>query len=87
MLVFGLLYIRILYGGVVKTESVIEAASFATQTATTIGYGNWVPATMKPDDCRILAMKAASVPFMILSAGLFATIIGIAANWLSRIRQ
>ena len=85
MIAFGALYVRIMYDGVLSSESFVEAANFATQTATTIGYGNWVPAAMKPDDPRIAVMKAASVPFMLASAAFFSAIVGVAANWISRL--
>ena len=85
MFAFGALYVRVMYDGVVSSESLVEAANFATQTATTIGYGNWIPAAMKADDPRIPVMKAASVPFMLASAALFSAIVGVAANWISRL--
>lgn len=74
-----------MFDGTITLGSVTEAVNYATQTVTTVGYGNWVPAGMPPADPRILAMKFASVPFMIFGATLFSAIIGIVANLISRL--
>lgn len=65
-----------------------EALNYSFQTITTVGYGNWVPVgwdASKPElQERILYVKAISVPFMLVGGSLFAIVIGIVANFLSR---
>ena len=85
MLIFGTAYIYIMFRGNVTAESLVEAANYAAQTVTTVGYGNWVPRGVEEDDSRILEMKRLSVPFMLCGATLFAVIIGIVANLISRL--
>ena len=85
VLLFGMAYIDIMFKGDITAESLTEAANYAAQTVTTVGYGNWVPKGVDAQDPRILEMKLISVPFMLLGATLFAVIIGIVANLISRL--
>ena len=85
VLLFGMAYIDIMFNGDISAESLTEAAYYAAQTVTTVGYGNWVPKGVDAQDPRILEMKLVSVPFMLLGATLFAVIIGIVANLISRL--
>lgn len=70
----------------------VEAANYAMQTVTTVGYGNWVPprvekAAQENDEKaqdKILRMKAYSIFFMFAGGALFAAAVGVITNWLSR---
>jgi len=77
-----------MFGPHITAESLIEAFNYSLQTITTVGYGNWVPAswdTSKEElQTRILYVKAISVPFMLVGGSLFAVLIGIISNTLSR---
>jgi len=82
-------YHWLMFGPNVSWESSIEAANYALQTITTVGYGNWVPASWDPVNDkelqnRILYVKAVSVPFMLVGGSLFAVLVGIISNALSR---
>jgi hypothetical protein len=82
-------YHWVMFGASPTQEFVIEALNYAVQTVTTVGYGNWVPFGWKADDPdilkRILYVKAISVPFMLVGGALFAVLVGIIANRLSRV--
>ena len=81
-------YHWLMFGANVSLDSLIEALNYALQTITTVGYGNWVPASWDPHDkelqTRILYVKAVSVPFMLVGGSLFAVLVGIISNVLSR---
>jgi hypothetical protein len=82
-------YHWLMFGPNVSWKSLIEASNCALQTITTVGYGNWVPASWDPvnDDelqTRILYVKAVSVLFMLVGGSLFAVVVGIIFNVLSR---
>jgi hypothetical protein len=82
-------YHWLMFGTSVSPESSIEASNYAVQTITTVGYGNWVPASWDPGNdkelqTRILYVKAVSVPFMLVGGSLFAVLVGIISNVLSR---
>ena len=73
-----------MYDGRVTRESVIEATSFAAQTITTVGYGNWetparsLGAALPPNQGeRVLRMRMWSVPIMLAGATLYAILIGL----------
>lgn len=79
-----------LVGGIALAvlASSLETFNHSFQTITTVGYGNWVPAgwDIKEMDLqnRILYVKAISLPFMLVGGALFAVLIGILSNLLSR---
>ena len=85
---FTAAYHWLMFGPSVSAESLIEALNYSLQTITTVGYGNWVPAswdTSKQElQTRILYVKAISVPFMLVGGSVFAVLIGIVSNLLSR---
>ena len=87
-LLFTAAYHWLMFGPHITAESLIEAFNYSLQTITTVGYGNWVPAswdTSKEElQTRILYVKAISVPFMLVGGSLFAVLIGIISNTLSR---
>ena len=86
-------FIEAMYDGETNAESLIGAAYYAAQTVTTVGYGDWIPrhislraeAGTSPYREKLLAMKLFSVAFMLFGAFIFACIIGITANWFSRL--
>lgn len=69
-----------MYDGQVNNESLVEAASYATQTMTTVGYGNWeTPALgIKHQDHakRVLQMRGWSALHMLFGASFYAYIVG-----------
>ena len=77
-----------MFGPSITAESLIEAFNYSLQTITTVGYGNWVPASWDTSNeelqTRILYVKAISVPFMLVGGSLFAVLVGIISNTLSR---
>lgn len=73
-----------MFNGAITKESVVEALNFSFQTITTVGYGNWVPANVAANDQRVFLVKILSLPFMLVGGGIFAVIVGIVANRLSR---
>ena len=81
-------YHWLMFGPNVTADSLIEALNYSLQTITTVGYGNWVPAAWDTSreelQTRILYVKAISVPFMLVGGSLFAVLIGIISNALSR---
>lgn len=68
-----------------ERRPVIEAANYAVQTVTTVGYGNWVPPSVEQaaqhQDAnaqdKILRMKGFSVVFMLAGGALFAASVGV----------
>ena len=86
--IFTAAYHWLMFGPNITRDSVIEALNYSLQTITTAGYGNWVPAgwdTSKEElQTRIVHVKAISVPFMLVGGSLFAVLIGIVSNILSR---
>ena len=76
-------YMEIFYPAAWTSTAFIEGGSFAAQTVTTVGYGNWVPdewasdSKTRPPDAgqRILRMKRDSI-FMYLGAAVFTAAIG-----------
>jgi hypothetical protein len=89
MLLCGITYIDVMFDGQVAFESTIEAANYAAQTVTTVGYGNWVPSAwdLKAPELarRVLIMKEASVFFVLIGASIFCTVVGLVANLISRL--
>lgn len=85
---FTAAYHWLMFGPHITVESLIEALNYSLQTITTVGYGNWVPASWDISkeelQTRILYVKAISVPFMLVGGLLFAVLIGIISNALSR---
>lgn len=81
-------YHWLMFGSSLTAESTTEALNYSVQTITTVGYGNWVPSSWDMDNGelrkRILYVKALSVPFMLVGGALFAVLIGIVSNALSR---
>jgi hypothetical protein len=82
MLFAGRTYIRVMYDGAVTTESAIEAASFAVQTVTTVGYGNWEKPAMQVEEPsgwkdRVLEMRGWSSVYMLLGATLYTLLTGV----------
>jgi hypothetical protein len=82
-IVFSAAYIKVMYDGEFSLEAIVQAGNYAAQTATTVGYGNWVPVGIAENDPRVLLMKALSIPFMVLSAAFFSAIVGVVANLLA----
>lgn len=83
-------YVELMYDGKWSDDGKVEAWYYAAQTATTVGYGNWIP-EKKSDDPksryydqrlkdRVMEVKAASFWFMLLTAPLLSLIIGIAVS-------
>jgi len=71
VLLFGSnMYIWVMCDGTWSFHCLVEAANYATQTITTVGYGNWTHG-LHEEDSRILWMKAGSVPFMLIGALIF----------------
>ncbi len=72
-----------MYDGHVTEESLIEAANYAVQTVTTVGYGNWenpaLQQTPAPPDwpARVLVMRAWSALYMLLGASIFTALTGV----------
>ncbi len=66
----SIMYVQVMCDGTWNSHCLIEAANYATQTITTVGYGNWTHG-LNEEDSRILWMKAASVPFMLIGALIF----------------
>lgn len=88
---FTAAYHWLMFGPNITVESLVEALNLTSpslQTITTVGYGNWVPASWDISkeelQTRILYVKAISVPFMLVGGSLFAVLIGIISNALSR---
>lgn len=88
-----LVHLSVMEGAVrLEWRPLVEAANFAMQTITTVGYGNWVPpkvekAAHENDDKaqdKILRMKGFSIFFMFAGGALFAAAVGMVTNWLSR---
>lgn len=81
-------YHLVMFGSGLTRESLTETLNYALQTITTVGYGNWVPAGWNVEDMaiqkRILYVKAISLPFMLVGGTLFAVLVGIVSNLLSR---
>jgi hypothetical protein len=75
-------FIYVLYNGVVSTESIIEAAYYAAQTVTTVGYGTWERPALGTvfEPHSILIMRAWSVFFMGLGSLAFAVFIGVVVS-------
>lgn len=86
--VFGAAYHWVMFGLSPTRDSLIETLNYSLQTITTVGYGNWVPAGWDIKEAelqsRILYVKAISVPFTLVGGALFAVLIGIISNLLSR---
>ncbi len=87
-LLFTAAYHWLMFGPHITVESLIESFNYSLQTITTVGYGNWIPASWDVGKeelrTRILYVKAISVPFMLVGGSLFAVLIGIISNALSR---
>ena len=84
-LVCGILFHRAMFGGQIDADSVLETVNFVLQTVTTVGYGNWVPASWdlaKDGDARarVRDAKVVSLVLMLCGAGLFVVLIGVVAN-------
>jgi hypothetical protein len=86
--IFTSAYHWLMFGSSLTAGSMTEALNYSVQTITTVGYGNWVPSGWDTDkeelQKRILHVKALSVPFMLVGGALFAVLIGIVSNVLSR---
>lgn len=86
--VFAAGYHWLMFGLEFGGESLTEDLNYALQTATTVGYGNWVPTTWdlgnEDVQTRVLRVKALSVPFMLVGGSLFAVLVGLVSNFLSR---
>lgn len=86
--IFTAAYHWLMFGPNITRDSPIEALNYSLQTITTVGYGNLVPAgwdTREPElQTRILYVKAISIPFMLVGGSLFAVLIGVISNFLSR---
>jgi hypothetical protein len=89
MLIAGVAYLDVMFDRQVSAASVIEAANYASQTVTTVGYGNWVPSNWDLASAdlaaRVLRMKEASVVFVLIGGALFAILTGLVANLISRL--
>jgi hypothetical protein len=65
------------------SATVIDAANYAVQTVTTVGFGDWTvplaqPAPEKEDlNRRLLQMRGWSVVFMLFGASLYTTLTGV----------
>ena len=73
-------YVHVMYDDVFTRESLVEASSFAVQTVTTVGYGNWEhPARgdRLNQGQRILTLRAMSVGFMLLGATFYVLVTGV----------
>jgi hypothetical protein len=72
-------YMRTMFDRNWSSENVIEAVSFATQTVTTVGYGNWEsPASgVRIAPARLSTMRLYSSAFMIVGATLYALFTGL----------
>jgi hypothetical protein len=68
-----------MYGGQWSYESVIEAGNFATQTVTTVGYGNWETRALgsQVEAAQVLAMRGWSILFMLLGSVFYALFTGL----------
>ena len=80
------IFIVYMYNDVPSKTAIAEAASFATQTVTTVGYGNW---ETHPDGARyptnaISAVRAWSSVFMLCGATLHAVLTGLMVTVLLR---
>ena len=70
LIFFSITYIKVMCDGTWNWHCLVEGANYATQTVTTVGYGNWSHG-LTEEDSRVLLMKAASVPFMLIGALVF----------------
>lgn len=81
-------YHLVMFGSGPTAESLTETLNFSLQTITTVGYGNWIPVGWDVKGAaiqqRILYAKAISLPFMLVGGTLFALLVGIVSNLLSR---
>lgn len=83
-------YVELMYEGQWSDDARVEAWYYAAQTATTVGYGNWVPEKKSYDSDseyydpklrgKATQVKEASFWFMLMTAPLLSLIIGIAAS-------
>ena len=63
-------YMKVMCDDTWNWHCAVEGANYATQTITTVGYGNWTHG-LNEEHSRVLWMKAASVPFMLIGALVF----------------
>jgi hypothetical protein len=80
VLVSSQIYIVIMFGGIVSSESVVEALNCSVQTVTTVGYGNWEPAGIADRAQKVFWVKVLSLPLMVFGAALFAAAIAVAID-------
>lgn len=74
-----MIYVQTMFDGRWTRENFIDGVSFATQTITTVGYGNWeAPVSGEQVDRQHLsAMRLYSAWLMLLGATLYATFTGL----------
>jgi hypothetical protein len=82
----GFTFLSVMYDGSTSDEALIEAVSFATQTVTTVGYGNWekpaiTPVVQMPQyERRVLQMRLWSSVYMLLGATIYAVFTGVVVS-------
>jgi hypothetical protein len=74
-------YIDVMYDNDINRESVIEGTSFAMQTVTTVGFGNWEHPALgdrEPNHMeRVLTLRALSIGFMLFGATFYMLLTGV----------
>lgn len=79
----GWTFVHVMYDGSYTSVTLIEAANYAAQTVTTVGYGNWESPAKKPvapmsnTEDRVLKMRFWSVFYMIAGATAYAVFTGV----------
>jgi Ion channel len=67
--------------GQVSIQTIIESLNYSVQTATTVGYGDWIPAGTHAGDPKLVAVRAFSIFLMLGGATFFTVTVGVLTTW------
>jgi hypothetical protein len=79
-------YIRFFYANAFTEESIIEGLNYSVQTVTTVGYGNWPLANVRPTEFQFRTLRICTIALMAFGAALFTMVIGMVTTWLQGLR-